>query len=209
LAETAEKEPEAETLSNETQLDQQPVMLNRRSSRMLALVVCSLTLTVIGAVTIYPMPGFNIAVPSFNSFAEVLSGQTASAPVAGPDVSATLRDIQSDQERNAAVLQENAAALQQNTAMLQHGAAALESLRQGFTAQQTHLKAVSNQLSSLMVRLDSLQNASMPLTTSSVPQPNRAGLVRSSRKKNSRPPHQPVGPVSVGGGPLNSTPGAG
>jgi hypothetical protein len=78
----------------------------------------------------------------------------------------------------------NGAALQQNTAMLQQGAAALETLRQGFTAQQTTLKAVSNQLSSLFVRVDSLQNALIPLTTSSIPQPNRARFGQNVAQNN-------------------------
>ena len=207
MAETPEKEPEAERLSRETQIDKEPAALNRRSSRMLAIVVCSLALTVMGAVATYAWPEFNVALPNFSSFAELFRRDTASAPLPGPDVSAALKDIQSAQERNAAALHENGAALRQNTALLQEGAPALESLRQGFTAQQTNLKAISNQLSSLMVRVESVQNALMPLTTSSIPQPNRARLVRTSRKKPLQIPNKPVGPVSVGGAPLKPTPG--
>jgi hypothetical protein len=44
---------------------------------------------------------------------------------------------------------ENEAALQQNSAILQQSVATLEFLRQGFTAQQTDLKRLSNQFSSL------------------------------------------------------------
>jgi hypothetical protein len=212
LAETPKLEPQAETLNKETQLDKEPVALNRRSSRMAATVVSSLALAVIGAVAIYALPEFNIALPNFSSFAELFPRDTASVPIPDPAVSATLKDIQSAQQRNAAALQENGAALQQNAAMLQQGAAALESLRQGFTTQQTNLKTISNQLSSLIARMDSLQNAVTPLTTSSIPKPNaRARLVRTSRKTTSRLPNKPVGPVSVGGAPLNpaSTPGSG
>jgi hypothetical protein len=212
VAETPEKEPQAEALNKETQLDKEPVALNRRSSRMPAIVVSSLALAVIGAVAIYALPEFNIALPNFSSFAELFPRETASVPIPDPAVSATLKDIQSAQQQNAASLQENGAVLQQNTAMLQQGAATLESIRQGFTTQQTNLKTISNQLSSLIARVDSLQNAVTPLTTSSIPQPNaRARLVRTSRKKTSRLPNKPVGPVSVGGAPLNPapTPGSG
>ncbi len=205
MAETPEKEPEAETLSKETQLDKEPVALNGRSSRMPAIVVSSLALTVIGALATYALSEFNIAPPTFSSFAALFPRETASAPIPDPAVSATLKDIQSAQQRNAAALRENGTALQQNTAMVQQGAAALEPLRQGFTAQQANLKAISNQLSSLIVRVDSLQNALMPLTTSSIPQPKRARFVRTSRKQTSRLPNKPVGPVSVGGAPLNLT----
>jgi hypothetical protein len=190
------------------QLDQE-VALNGRSGRLPAIVVSALALTVIGAVATYALPAFNIALPNFNSFAELFPRQPASAPIADPAAIATLKDIQSAQQRDATALEENGAVLQQNTAMLQQGATALDSLRQGFTAQQTHLKAISNQLSSLIVRVDSLQNAVNPLTTSSIPQPNRARLVRTSRKTTSRVPNKLVGPVSIGGAPLNITPGSG
>jgi hypothetical protein len=207
LAETPGKEPEAEALNKATQLDKEPVALNRRSSRMPAIVVSSLALVVIGVVAAYALPKFNIALPNFGSFAELFPRETASAPISDPAVSATLKDIQSAQQQNAAAQQEHGAVLQQNTAMLQQGAATLESLRQGFTTQQTNLKTISNQLSSLIARVDSLQNAVTPLTTSSITQPNaRARLVRTSRKKTSRLPNKPVGPVSVGGAPLSPAP---
>ena len=210
MAETPEKEAEAETLSKKTQLDKEPVAVNRRSSRMPAIVVSSLALTVIGAVAIYALPGANFARPNFSSLAELFPRKTASVPIPDPVVSATLKDIQSAQQRNASALQENGAALQQNTGMLQQSAATLDSLRQGFTAQQTNLKAISNQLSSLIARVDSLQNAVTPLTTSSIPQPNaRARLVRTSRKTTSRLPSKPIGPVSIRGAPLNPAPATG
>ena len=209
MAET-EKEPQAETLNKKTQLDKEPVAVNTRSSLMPAIVVSSLALTAIGAVAIYALPQPNIALPNFSSLAELLPRKTASVPIPDPAVIATLKDIQSAQQRNAAALQENGIGLQQNTGMLQQSAASLESLRQGFTAQQTNLKAISNQLSSLIARVDSLQNAVTPLTTSSIPQPNaRARPVRTSRKKTSRLPDKPVGPVSIGGAPLNPTPASG
>jgi Skp family chaperone for outer membrane proteins len=209
VAETPEKEPQAETLNKETQLDKEPVVLNGRSSRMWAIVVSVSALVVIGAAAKYALPNFNIALPNFSSFAEIFPRAAASVPIPDP-VTAALKDIQSSQQKNADTLQENGTALQQNTAMLQQGAATLESLRQGFTAQQTNLKTISNQLSSLIARVDSLQNAVAPLTTSSIPQPDaRARLVRTSRKKTSRLPNKPVGPVSVRGAPLNPAPAPG
>jgi hypothetical protein len=210
VAETAEKAPQAETLDKETQLDKEPVALDRRSSRIPAIIVSSLALAVICAVAIYALPKFNIALPKFSSLAKLFPRETASAPIPNPAVGAALKDIQSAQQRNAAALQENGAVLQQNTAMLQHDADTLGILRQGYTAQQTNLKTISNQLSSLIARVDSLQNAVSPLTTSSIQQPNvRARLVGTSRKKISRLPDKPVGPVSVGGAPLNPGPAPG
>lgn len=206
MAETSDKEPQAETLNNETQLDKQPVALNRRSGRTPAIVVSVSALVAIGAAALYALPIFDIALANFNNFAELFPREAASAPIPDPAVSATLKDIQSAQQQNAVALQENGAVLQQNAAMLHQGAATLESLRQAFTAQQTDLKRISNQLSSLMTRVDSLQNAVTPVTTSSISQPNaRARVVRTSRRETSRLPNA-VGPVSVGGAPLSLTP---
>jgi uncharacterized coiled-coil protein SlyX len=196
VAETPEKELQAETLSKETQLDKQAVAPNSRPSRMPAIVVSLSVLVLVGAAAAA------FALPNFRSFARLFPRETASAP--DPVVSATLKDIQSAQQQNAAALQKNGAALQQNIAMLQQGAATLESLRQGFTTQQTDLKRISNQLSSLVARVDSLQNAMTPLTTSSIPRPNARPQL-ASRKKTSRLP-KPFGPVSVGGAPLSPAP---
>lgn len=206
MAETPEKEPQAETLNKETQLDKQPAAPDRLSRRMSAIVVSVSALVVIGAAGIYALPDFNIALPNFGNFAELFLREVASAPIPDPAVTAALRDIQSAQQQNAATLQENGAVLTHTAAMLQQGEATLESLRQNFTVQQTDLKRISNQLSSLTARVDSLQNAVVPLTTSSIPQSKaRARLVGTSHKKIFRLP-KPVGPVSVGGAPLSPAP---
>ena len=189
----------AETPDKQTQVDKEPAAPQAASSRVPATLVSFAALAVIGAAAAY-------ALPNFNSFTELFAHETASAPIPDPAVSATLKDIQSFQQQNAAALQENGAVLQQNAAMLQQDTAILESLRQGFSAQQTDLKRISNQLSSLLTRVDSLQNAVTPLTTSSIPQPNaRTRVARTWRKKTSRLP-KPVGPVSVRGAPLSPAP---
>jgi len=207
VGETPEKEPQVETLNKDAQLDKEPIVLNRRSSRMLSIAASSLALAAIGAVGLYGLPEFDIALPNLSSFAELLPRETASVPIPDPVISATLMEMQSAQQQTAAALQENGSVLQQNTAVLQHGATTLETLRQGFTSQQTNLKTISNQLSSLIARVDSLQSVVTPLTTSSIPQPNaRDRFVRTAPKKSSRLPNKPVGPVSVGGAPLNTAP---
>jgi hypothetical protein len=207
VAETIDKEPQAEA-PTETQLYQQPVALSWPSSRRPAIVGASFALLVIGAAA-YDLPKFDVVLPNFPSFAELSLSKTAPAPIPDPAVGATLKEIQSAQQQDVAAVQESGALLKQNTALLQQGAATLESLKQGLAVQQTTLKSISNQVSSLIARVDSLQNAVTPLTTSSIPQPNaQARSVGTSRKKTSRLP-EPVGPVSVGGAPLNSAPGAG
>jgi uncharacterized coiled-coil protein SlyX len=205
VAETADKESQDETLNKETQLDKQPIALQRASSRVPIKVVSLSALAIICAAAAYALPNFYSALPSFNNFAELFPREAASAPTPDTVVGATLKDIQLAQQQNAVALQENGAVLQQNAAALLQGAATLESLRLTFTAQQTDLKRISNQLSLLMTRVDSLQNGT-PLTTSSIPQPNaRARFIRISPERPSRLP-KPFGPVSVGGAPLGPAP---
>src|ERR1700686_4970965 len=111
---------------------------------MWAIVMSVPALVVIGAAGVYALPIFNIALPNFSSFAEMFPRAAASAPIPDP-ITAALKDIQSSQQKNADTLQENGTVLQQKTAMLQQGVSNQESLRQGFTAQQTNLKTISNQ----------------------------------------------------------------
>ena len=112
MAETPEKEPQAETPSKETQPDKQPAAPNGRSSRMPAIVVSVSALIVIGAAALYALPNFNTALPNFSSFAELFSGASKPDPML-----ATLKDIQSGQQQTAAALHENGAALQRNAAV--------------------------------------------------------------------------------------------
>ena len=221
-------------MTAEAQLDPQPVAPSGRSGRIWAIAVSSMALLAGGAVAISTLPEFNVALPNFSvalpnfsSLAEWLPR----AEVSPPDpVLVALGEIRSAQNRDAdmlqehgAVLQQNAAVLQQGAASVQQGAAILESLKQGSTSQQMNLKIISSQIASLIARVDSLQNAVAPLTTSSIPQPSarsipqpaarpipqpgaRARLARTLRKTTSPLPNEPLGPVSVRGAPLNPAP---
>ena len=213
MADTADKESQAGALpSKETRLYKQPATLNRRSSRT-AIVVSLSALGVIGA-AIYALPNLTIelpyissALPNFSSLAELFPRATASVPIPDLVVSAALKDIQSVQ--NADALHENEAVLQRNAVLLQGNTTALASLRQSLTDHQTNLKGISSQLSSLIGRVDDLQNAVMPLTTSSIAVPHaRAKIIAVSRKRAPRLP-KPFGPVSVGGAPLSPAPALG
>jgi cell division protein FtsB len=199
-ADTARKESEAESPSKEAQLDKEPATLTRRLSRTLV-VAASLSILVLGgaAAAAYALPSFNIALPNFSRFAELFSGASKPDPVL-----AALKDVQSRQQRTVAALLENGAALQRNSAVLQQSAATLESLRQDFTAQQTDLKRLSSQVSSLIARVDTLKNAIAPLTTSSIREPKTRA--EATLRKRTLRLTKPVGPVSVGGAPLSSVP---
>lgn len=158
---------------------------------MIVLSLSALVLAGVGAAYAFPI---NAALLQFSNLAALLPHETVSAPIPDP-VSAALKDIQSVQQQHSAALQENAAALQQDTATLQQDAATLDSLRQCFIAQQTEPKRLSNQLSSLVARIDTRQNAVTPLTTSSIPHPR--GRRREASQKSTSRLSKPVGPASV------------
>lgn len=198
MSQTLEKEPQAEAPTGETQFDKQPAALNGRSRRMPAIVLSLSALVLVGAAAAYAFP-IKTALLHVGNLAALFPHEAVSAPIPDP-VSAALKDIRSVQQQHSVALQENGAALQQDTAMLQQGAATLDSLRQDLTAQQTELKRISNQLSSLAARIDTLQNAVTPPATSSIPHPR--GRRREVSQKTTSPLSKPVGPVSVGGAPL-------
>ena len=184
----------------------EPVTQSRQSSRKPILLLSLFALLLNGAAAVYTLPAFDIALPNFASLAELLPHETASAPIPDPIVTSALKDIQSAQQQHLVALQENGSSLQQNTILLRRSAASLDSLKQGLAAQQTEVKKLSAQFSMLAAKVDALQNAVTPETTSSISQTRaRARVSAMARKKTSRLP-KPVGPVSVGGAPLGSAP---
>jgi hypothetical protein len=161
-------------------------------------------LAVIGAATANSLPNFNyfslpkfdrlslpdfsrFSLPNFNRFVAQSPHKTAPAPIPDP-VNATLKEIQSSQQQNTAVL---------------------VLLTQSAATQQADLKRISRQLTSLAAQADALQSA-MPLTTSSIPRSNiRTRVVFRTSRKVISPLPKPFGPVSVGGAPLSPAPTAG
>ncbi|MGX1164164.1 putative coiled-coil protein SlyX [Bradyrhizobium sp. USDA 372] len=170
-----------------------------RRKTVLPLAVCALAIN--GAAAIYTSPS---GLPSLNvaSLAELLPRQEAPAPKPDPVV-AVLREIQSAQQQHTASLQENNQALQQNAALLQQDSLVLLSLRQSITDERVDVKKISSQLSTLIAKVDSLQNVMMSDVTSSIRRANaRYGLSAAMRKRMVREP-KPLGPVSIGGAPLS------
>ena len=213
----------AEAPDKETQGDKQPEAAQQLASNRVPVIAVSLAaLAVIGAATAnslssfgrFSLPDFNqfslpkvddFSLPDFSRFSPPNFNRVAAppppkpAPVLVPDpvVRAGLRDIQSSQEQNAAVL---------------------ASLTQSSATQQADLKRITRQLSLLTAQVGSLRNpVTPPLTTSSIPHSNpRARVVQASRKvlppilPPTLPPlPKPAGPVSVGGAPLSPAPAPG
>jgi hypothetical protein len=179
----------------------------KRSSRksVLALAVCALAIN--GAAAIYTLPfdlpSFDLPSPNISSLAALLPRQEE--PAAKPDpIVAALKDIQSAQQQQAASLQEINSSLQQNTALRQQDSTTLLSLRQSITDERGDVKKISPQLSTLIAKIDALQNTMTSDVTSSIRRAHaRYGLSPAMRKRMDRQ-SKTIGPVSVGGAPLTA-----
>lgn len=184
---------------------------NRRSTRKSILAFSVFTLGLNVAATVYTrspsdfaLPNFNISLPNVSTLAELLP-QRAPAPIPEPVVVA-LKDIQSAQQQHSASLQENSSLLLQNTALLQQDSTALLGLRQSLTDEHVDIKKISAQLSTLMAKVDTLQNALAPEITSSIPKGRARNRLSTMSHKRWVRQSKPVGPVSVGGAPLTTVP---
>jgi uncharacterized coiled-coil protein SlyX len=190
----------SETQNQTEQLESAAPSKRSRRKSILALSVFALAIN--GAAAVYTLPSFDIPLPNVSTLAELLPHQKASAPIPDP-VLAALKDIQSVQQQHVASLQENSSSLQQNTALLQEDSITLTSLRESITDERVDVKKISAQLSTLIAKVDSLQNAIMPEITSSIPRGRaRNRLSAAVHRRMARQP-KPVGPVSVGGAPLS------
>jgi septal ring factor EnvC (AmiA/AmiB activator) len=182
---------------------------SKQSSRKSILVLSVIALGINTAAAVYTFSPSDFTLPNFSSLAELLPHQKASDPIPDPAVAA-LKDIQSAQQQHVASLQEN-------TALLRQDSIALASLRQSVVDEQVGVKKISAQIadehedvkkisakiSTLIAKVDSLQNAIGPEVTSSIPARHAGNrLSRVMRKKMARQP-KPVGPVSLGGAPLS------
>jgi uncharacterized coiled-coil protein SlyX len=192
-----------ETPETQSQTEQpESTAPSRRSSRksILALSVFALGLNATAAV--YTMSPSDFALPNIGNLAELLPHRKASDPIPDP-VLAALKDIQSTQQQHVASLQANSSSLQQNTALLQQDSTALVSLRKSITDEQVDVKKISAQLSTLIAKVDSLQNAIAPEITSSIPRGRGRNRLSGVVRKRMAGQPKPVGPVSVRGAPLN------
>jgi hypothetical protein len=188
----------------------------KKSSRKSVLSFAVFALGINTTAAVYTLSPSDFALPDISRLAELLPHQKASDPISDPAVAA-LKDIQSAQQQHVASLQENNFLLQQNTALLQQDSIALASLRQSVVDEQVGVKKISAQIadehedvkkisakiSTLIAKVDSLQNAIAPEVTSSISARHAHNrLSRVVRKKMARQP-KPVGPVSLGGAPLS------
>ena len=189
---------------------------SKQSSRKSVLALAVFALGINSAAAVYTLSPSDFALPDVSSLAELLPHQKASDLIPDPAVAA-LKDIQSAQQQHFSALRENSFLLQENAALLQQDSITLASLRQSVVDEQVIVKKISAQItdehedvkkisakiSTLIAKVESLQNAITPEVTSSIPtRHGRNRLSRVVRKRIARQP-TPVGPISVGGAPLS------
>jgi len=109
-------------------------------------------------------------------------------------------------QQSAGLLQQNTGLLQQNATLLQHDTVALDGLRASLTDERGDVRKISSQLSTLIAKVDALQNALAPEVTSSIPKGRARNRLSETMRKRMARHVKPVGPVSVGGAPLTMTP---
>jgi uncharacterized coiled-coil protein SlyX len=178
-----------------------------------ALAIFALGLNAVAAV--YTSSPSDFALPDVSRLAQLLP-HTESSPQVPQTVVAALNDIQSVQKQHLASLQDTSSSLQQNAALLQQEASTIGLLRQSITDEQAGMKNISAQIadehgdvkkmsaliSTLITKVDALQNSSAPAVTSSIPKgPARARLV--THKKSHRVV-RPAGVISFGEAPLTT-----
>jgi cell division protein FtsB len=181
---------------------------------ILALSVFALGLN--AAAAAYTLSPSDFALPDVSGFvAELLPHEAASVQIPDPVVAA-LSDIQSAQRQHVAALQENNTSLQQNTALLQQDSTTLASLRQSVTDERVDVKRISAQIadehvdvkkmsaqiSTLIAKVDSLQNAIAPEITSSISKRRARNRLSGAMRNGIARQPKSVGAVSIGGAPL-------
>jgi uncharacterized coiled-coil protein SlyX len=197
--------PETQVKPETTDKQLDSVLPSKARTRKSVVALSVLALAVNGAAVVCTIPSVAIDMPDVGGLvAGLLPHERAPAPI--PEaVVAALKDIQSAQQQHAAALQGTGSSLQQNAALLQQDSTMLVSLRASITDEQVDVKKISSQLSTLISKVDSLQNAITPETTSSISKGRaRLRLSKAAYKRMAQP--KPIGPVSVGGAPLTTSP---
>jgi uncharacterized coiled-coil protein SlyX len=213
VANTSEEKVEASVQPSVT--DKQPPSgaPSGKSSQKTISALAVFALGLNAAAAVYTSSPSDFVLPDVSRLAALLPH--AKAPAQVPEaVVAALKDIQSAQQQHLASLQESSSSLEQNTGLLQQNSTAIGSLRQSITDERVDMKKISAQItdervdvkkmsaqiSTLIAKVDSLQTAIAPATTSSIPK----GSARARLMAHKRLAHavKPAGLISVGGAPL-------
>jgi hypothetical protein len=178
--------------------------------RITALAIFALGLN--AAAAVYASAPSDFALSNVSRLAQLLPHTEAPAQVP-QTVVAALSDIRTAQKQLLASLQETSSSLHENAVLLEQGSSTVGLLRQSITDEQADVKSISAQiadehvdvkkmLSTLIAKVDSLQNASAPAVTSSIPKSQpRARL---GTHKRSVRAVKPAGPILFGEVPLTA-----
>lgn len=189
-----------ETQSQTEQVE--PAAPTKQSSRKSVLAFAVFALGINTTAAIYTLPTFDVPLPNLSALAELLPQQKASEPAPDPALAA-LKDIQSAQQQQTALLQQDSLTLVSLRQSVMDEHVDVKKISSQIADEHQDVKKISGQISALIAKVDSLKNAMTPEVTSSIPT-KRAGnrISRGVRKKLARQP-MPVGPVSLGGAPLS------
>jgi hypothetical protein len=195
------KTPETQ---NQTEQPEQPESTapNKQSSRKSILALSVFALGLNTGLAVYTLSPSDFALPNVSSLAELLPLQKGSDPIPDPVVAA-LKDIQSAQQQHTALLQQDSITLASLRQSVVDGQVGAKKISAQITNEHEDVKKISAQISTLIAKVDSLQNAVAPEVTSSISTRHaRNRISRVVRKKMTREP-TPIGPMSVGGAPLS------
>ena len=187
------------------------------SSRKSILALSVFALGLNAAAAVYTRSPSDFTVPDVSRLAELLPHQkasgtlTASGSLSVDPVLVALKDIQSTQQQYAIALQDHGSSLQQNTALLLQDSTSLGSLRQSITDEHADVnkisaqiedehvdvKKMSAQISTLITKVDSLQNSLAPQVTSSIPTGHAHNRSSSVVRKRMARQRKPVGSISA------------
>jgi cell division protein FtsB len=213
---TPETQSEAEQVESTTP--------GKPSARNMISALAVFALGLNAAAAVYTSSPSSFVLPDISRVAELFPHQQAPAAAEVPaTVVAALEDIQSAQRQHVAVLDDNRTSLQQHTALLQQSTALLQqdttvlsSLRQSLTDERVDVKKISAQItdehvdvrkmsaqiSTLIAKVDTLQNTLAPEVTSSIPKGHARNRLSAMAHRKMARQVKPAGPISVGGAPL-------
>jgi hypothetical protein len=193
---------------------------SKKSSQKSILALSIFALGLNAAAAAYTISPSDFALPDVGGMvAQLLPHAGVSAPIPNA-IDVALNDIQSAQQhnatalkdnrfllqQNASLLQQNGSSLQQNTALLQQDAIKLDTLRSTLTDERSDVKAIAAQLSTLIAKVDSLQNAISSDMTSSISKGRARSRISWLARKRLARPIKSEGPISFGGAPLATAP---
>jgi hypothetical protein len=192
-----------QTSKTQSQTEQPESAAASRQSRrksFLALSVFALGLNATAAA--YTLSPSDFALPNVSSLAELLPHQNASDAIPNPVVAA-LKDIRSAQHQHTDLLQQESFTLASLRQSVMDEQVDVKKISAQIANEHEDVKKMSAQISTLIAKVDLLQNAITPAVTSSIPTGHaRNRLSREVRKRLARQP-RPLGPISVGGAPLS------